>query len=186
MAKKVNKENENIYYQLRNKLHMSREVASEKIGISPSTLQAIENEDSFPSPDVIYAMAKAYREPLLCNHYCSMECPLGIKYVHKIETKDLTRIALETVDAINTVSDNVRRFISITKDGDVSDNELREFIRTQIELEKLSKSVLTLQFWSREMIAEGVLNKSDYERVLQEEIELPKKKKRKAQYEPID
>ena len=186
MPKKVVNESDNVYLQARNKLNISREAASEMIGISASTLKGIENGTSFPGPDVVYAMSKAYREPELCNYYCSMECPIGMKYVHKVQTKDLTKITLETIDAMNSVNEKIKHFVSITKDGEVSEDELREFISMQIDLERVSKSVLALQFWTREMIAEGVFSKADYERIIKEEIEAPKKKKRRAGYQPID
>ncbi len=77
--------------------------------------------------------------------------------------QDLSQIVLNTVDSLNTVQDKQRRFISITADGVIDDAEVDDFVDIQMELEKISVAVETLQLWSEQMLANGRINVEKYE-----------------------
>lgn len=89
MGRKSTKENKNIYQTSREAVNMTREAASEALTfISPDRIVKIESEKSLPHPDEILAMAECYKDPGLCNYYCSHECPIGQEYVPEIRMKD--------------------------------------------------------------------------------------------------
>ncbi len=107
-------------------------------------------------------LAKIYAEPTLCNHYCSHECPIGKEYVPEIKIKDLTQIVLEMLSSLNSMKKSQERLIEITADGIIDDEEIKDFVYIQKELEKISITVETLQFWVEEMIAEQKIDIDKY------------------------
>ena len=96
MGRKSTKENKNVYQTSRESLGLTREAAAEKLEfLSADRIEKIESEKSLPHPDEILAMADCYKNPSLCNYYCSHECPIGLKYVPEVQMKDLSQITLE-------------------------------------------------------------------------------------------
>jgi hypothetical protein len=108
-------------------------------------------------------MAESYKNPNLCNYYCSNKCPIGIKYVPEIKTKELSQIILEMLASLNLVNKKRDRLIEITYDGEISNDQIEDFIRIQQELEKISITVEALQLWSEQMVANGTIDKKVYE-----------------------
>ena len=164
MPKVSSKENKNPYFKRREELKLTRDQASELLeSIPPERIEKIENERVSPHPDEIMIMADKYKSPELCNYYCSNQCPIGERYVPEIKMQDLSQIVLNTVDSLNTVQDQQRRFINIAADGVVDDAEIDDFVDIQEELEKISIAVETLQLWSEQMLANGSINVEKYE-----------------------
>lgn len=155
---------ENIYRQLREKQGFSREAASieAKDMISPERLERIENGKMAIHPDEVLLLSDIYKQPSLCNHYCSNECPIGREYVPEIKVKDLSQIVLEMLSSLNSMKKNQERLIEITADGTIDDSELEDFIFIQNELERISITVETLQLWVEKMIDEEKINLEKY------------------------
>ena len=163
MARVSTKENKNIYQLTREGLKLSREAASELLeSIPPERIEKIENERSLPHPDEVLVMSDKYMQPSLCNYYCANQCPIGQEYVPEIKVKDLSQIVLEMLASLNSVSKQKDRLIEITADGKISGNELEDFIFIQEELERISITVETLQLWSEQMLATGVIDEEQY------------------------
>jgi len=163
MARVSTKENKNIYQLTREGLKLSREAASELLGtIPPERIEKIENERSLPHPDEVLVMSEKYKQPNLCNYYCSNQCPIGQEYVPEIKIKDLSQIVLEMLASLNSMNKQKERLIEITADGKISGDELEDFIFIQEELERISITVETLQLWSERMLATGVIDKEQY------------------------
>ncbi len=163
MPKVSNKENKNPYFKRREELKLTRDQASDLLeSIPPERIEKIENERVSPHPDEIMIMADKYKSPELCNYYCSNQCPIGERYVPEIKMQDLSQIVLNTVDSLNTVQDQQRRFINIAADGVIDDAEIDDFVDIQNELEKISIAVETLQLWSEQMLANGSINVDRY------------------------
>lgn len=155
---------ENIYRQLREKQGFSREAASieAKDMISPERLERIENGKMAIHPDEVLLLSDIYKQPSLCNHYCSNECPIGREYVPEIKVKDLSQIVLEMLSSLNSMNKKQERLIEITADGIIDDTELEDFIFIQNELERISITVETLQLWVEKMIDEKKINLEKY------------------------
>lgn len=163
ISKKINK---TPYQQARENLGLSREEASRLTGLEPSKIERIENEKlNKIDPYDVVLMQEAYKEPLLCNYYCTNECPIGIKYVAPISLYDFKEITLETLASINALQKRRDRIVEIARDGIVDSSELEDFVSIQNELEQISMAVEALQMWCEKMIAEGKINKLQYERI---------------------
>lgn len=159
MGKKSVKENKNIYQLSREKMELTREKASELLQyISADRIEKIENEKTSPHPDEILAMAAAYKVPNICNYYCSHECPIGQQYVPEVQIKELSQIVLEMLASLNTIDKQKNRFIEITVDGQISDDEITDFVKIQTELERISMTAQSLQLWIETNIMNNRIN----------------------------
>ena len=153
------KENKTLFQISREDLGYSREKASELLGwISPERIEKIENEKSLPHPDEVLEMSSAYKNPRLCNHYCANLCPIGQEYVPEIKVKDLSQIVLEMLASLNTIQKRRERLIEITVDGEITQDEIEDFVHIQEDLERISITVETLQLWAERMLATGAID----------------------------
>ncbi len=169
MGRGSTKKDKTKYQMFREELGLSREKASELLEwVSAERIEKIENEKSLPHPDEVLAMSVAYKKPRLCNHYCANVCPIGQQYVPEIKVKDLSQIVLEMLASLNSIQKRRDRLIEITADGEISDDEIQDFVRIQEELERISVTVETLQLWSERMIATGAINMAAYDVYKQE------------------
>ncbi|MCR4697138.1 MAG: helix-turn-helix domain-containing protein [Lachnospiraceae bacterium] len=156
MGKKSIKENKNVYQLAREEAGMTRLQASDElVFMSDSRIEKIESEKCEPHPDEILAMANAYKKPSLCNYYCSNECPIGQKTVPELKEKALAQITLEMLSTINILSKQKDRLVEITVDGEISDDEMKDFLVIKSELDKMTVSIESLKLWIDQMIAEG-------------------------------
>ena len=160
MGRKSTKENKNIYQTSRETMKYTRDAAAEKLGfISADRIEKIENEKSLPHPEEVLAMADCYKNPSLCNYFCSHECPIGIEYVPEIRAKDLSQITLEMLATLNKLTHEKERLIEITVDGELSEDELPDFLKIKDQLEKMALAIDSLNLWLDQTIASGKLNK---------------------------
>ena len=135
MARVSTKENKNIYQTTRESLKLTREAASELLEtISPERIEKIESERSMPHPDEVLLMSDQYKQPSLCNYYCANQCPIGQQYVPEIKVKDLSQIVLETIASLNAMQTKKNRLIEITVDGQITGDELADFVYIQDDL----------------------------------------------------
>lgn len=161
MGRKSTKENKNIYQISREEMNYSRDSASEHLGfISSDRIEKIENERSLPHPEEVLAMAKCYKNPSLCNYFCSHECPIGIEYVPEIKAKELSQITLEMLATLNKLAREKERLIEITVDGELSEDELPDFLNIKNELEKMALAIDSLNLWMDHTIASGKIDKT--------------------------
>ena len=160
MGRKSTKENKNIYQTSREDMNYSRETAAEKLGfISSDRIEKIEHEKTLPHPEEVLAMADCYKNPLLCNYFCSHECPIGIEYVPAIQAKELSQITLEMLATLNKLTRQKERLIEITVDGELSEDELPDFMKIKEELEKMALVIDSLNLWLDQTIMSGKIDK---------------------------
>ena len=156
MGRKSTKENKNIYQTSRKAVELTREAAAEQLQfISSDRIEKIENEKSLPHPDEILAMADCYKNPALCNYYCSHECPIGQEYVPEVKSKELSQITLEMLASLNSLDKQKARLVEITVDGIISEDELEDFKKIQEQLEYISMAIDSLQLWVQKAIMDG-------------------------------
>lgn len=161
---------ETIYKEIRKKHDLTRDEVCDKASllgspIQPERLERIEN-GKFPiTPDEVMLLSKIYGEPTICNHYCAKECPIGNKYVPEIKVKDLAQIVLEMLSSLNSMKKSQERLIEITADGSIDDDEIKDFIYIQNELERISITVETLQLWVEQMLADKKINMEKYKEI---------------------
>ena len=159
MGRNSIKENKNIYQQSRENASLTREAAAEKLEfISESKIEKIEYEKVLPHPDEVLAMAKCYKNPSLCNYYCSHECPIGQEYVPEVTFKELSQITLEMLASLNSLEKEKNRLIEITVDGVISDDELADFKKIQTQLSQISLAIDSLQLWVDKALIDGKIS----------------------------
>ena len=150
MGRKSSKSDEakTPYEKAREKCGLTREKASERMDyISADRIEKIENGRASANPEDVLAMAEAYDDSLLCNYYCSRECPIGRKHVPYIEIKDLSRITLETLSTLNSLNQLKDRFVDISVDDKLTEDELDDFMLIREKLENISLTADTLRYW---------------------------------------
>ena len=162
------KENKTVYQLRREELGLSREKASDLLEVIPSErIERIENGKYTAHPDEVIRMAEKYQAPELCNYYCSNECEIGRQYVPEIKIKDLAQIVLEMLASLNSIEKRRDRMIEITADGRIEKDEVEDFVRIQEDLERISVTVETLQFWAEQKIAAGEIDLEAYNAIKQ-------------------
>ena len=160
MGRKSTKENKNIYQTSRESCNFTREQAAELMQfLSSDRIEKIENEKSLPHPDEILAMADCYKNPSLCNYYCSHECPIGQESVPEVTKIQLSQITLEMLASLNSMEKEKNRLIEITVDGVISEDEMKDFESIQERLAQIALAIDSLQLWVQKAIAEGKIEK---------------------------
>ena len=156
----------NLYTEVRNKLGLSREKASELLEtISPEKLETIENEKQMTTPEDVMIMAEKYSEPSIKNYYCANQCPMGQHYVPRIEFDDLEKTVLKLVASLNAINAKKDQLIEIASDGVVHDYELASFVNIQNELEKLSFALSKMEVWTEKMMSSGAIDINEYKKL---------------------
>lgn len=164
MGRISTKEDKNVYQRIREDRGLSREKASELLeSITPERIERIESEKSRPHPDEVKIMAEKYKEPDLRNYYCVNQCPLGMDYMPEVKIKDLSHIVLEMLAALNSIDKKKDRLIEIAADGEITGDEVKDFVSIEKELAHISMTVDTLQLWAEKMLANGIIDKNVYD-----------------------
>ena len=154
MGRRSTKENKTIWQITREELGLTREKAGELIpGFSPERIEKIENGRTQIQPEDALLLAEYYKAPALVNYYCCNECPIGESHAVRAESKELTQIAVETLNAVNQMSRIKDRLLEIAEDGKVCTDELEDFMKIKTVLDKLAQSVSNLQLWMDEQVA---------------------------------
>lgn len=145
-------ENKTPYQEKRETLKLSREDAAKILeGISYERLYNIEHGKTAPTPEDILIMANGYKDPTLCNVYCSHHCRIGQQYVPHVEVGELPSITLGIVATLNKLDEMKNRLIEICADGGIDESEQEDFNVIQSSLEQLSLSVEALQLWTEKI-----------------------------------
>ena len=144
----------------RESLGLTRDQAAERLEfISADRIEKIEYQKSLPHPEEVMAMADCYKEPILCNYFCSHECPIGIEHVPEIKEKELSQITLEMLATLSKLTTAKERLIEITVDGEVSEDEIPDFLKIKHELAKMVMAIESLNLWIDQTIATGKIDK---------------------------
>ena len=160
MGRRSTKENKNPYQISREELGLTRDGAEELLKyISADRIKKIESGRSLPHPEEILTMAECYKNPALCNYYCSHECPIGQEHVPEIKLKDLSQITLEMLASLNAREKEKNRLIEITVDGTIAPEEMTDFEKIQDQLAQIAMAIDSLQLWVQKAIAEGKIEK---------------------------
>ncbi len=161
MGNKSIKEDKNIYFTSRESAGLTREAAAEQMEtVSADRIYKIETGKAIPHPDEVLLMADCYKNPALCNYYCSHECEIGQKYVPEVQVKDLPHITLEMLATLNRLQNHKDRLIEISADGELSEDELPDFLSIQNSLDQMSLAIDALKLWVNNAVATGKLDNS--------------------------
>ena len=159
MGKQSTRKNKTIYQICREAQGLTREKAAELMdGISDSKIEKIEYELQEPTPYDIVQMADCYKRPDLCNYYCSHKCAIGERYIPEVEVSELSSIILETIASLNEINPLTGRLIQITRDGKITDDEIKDFAFISQKLDEVSRAIDSLNLWVDKTASENGLN----------------------------
>ena len=162
MGKRSTKENKNIYQLSRESWGLTRDGAEELLGfVSADRIEKIESGKALPHPDEVLAMETAYRNPELCNYYCTHECPIGEKYVPEAKLKDLSQITIEILASLNAMEKEKNRLIEISVDGRVNDFERKDFDVILEKLNTIDRSIQAMRIWIEHAANTGKLDEAE-------------------------
>ena len=162
MGKRSTKENKNIYQLSRESAGLTREAASEAmVFLSPERIEKIESEKAVPHPDEVMTMEAGYKNPELCNYYCTHECPIGKKYVPEAKLKDFAQITVEILASLNAMEKEKNRLIEISLDGRVNDYERKDFDVILDKLNRIDKSIQGMRIWIEDAMNTGKIDEAE-------------------------
>ena len=161
MAIKPVKNDKNVYRMSREAAKLTREAASEQLFISPDRIEKIEMRGAAPHPDEVLAMSTVYKDPALCNYYCSHECEIGKVCVPEVQAKDVSQITLEMLANLNKMSKVKDRLIEITVDGAIDREEIGEFRQILSMLDQMSMTIDSMKLWVQQQIAAGNIDQNE-------------------------
>lgn len=166
----MSKDNNNVlsvFRDTREKLDLTRQEVAEKLGneFTVDVLEKLENGKRILTPYDVVKLAEFYNKHDLCNHYCINICEIGKKYINPIRPKELSQIVLETIHALDQMEENRKRFVDISIDGEIKDEELIDFVRIAKELEKVSMTIDSLKLWIEQTKSSGSINKEMYDQL---------------------
>lgn len=169
MSAKETVEYKNIYLECRKKKGLTREQAVEKMPtISVDKLERIENERCNVTPDNVIELTDAYGAPNLCNYYCTHDCEIGKRFSREVHIKDLSQIVVETLSLLNTMEVKKNKLLEIAFDGQITNDELRDFISITRDLDRISMTVDSLKLWTEQMKSSDAIDSREYERIKKE------------------
>ena len=79
--------------------------------------------------------------------------------------KELSQIVLETLNLLNQLETRKNKFIEISVDGKITEDEIRDFVDIKIELERISMAIDSLKLWTQKMLSNGSINEDVYKRI---------------------
>lgn len=145
-----------LYTIVREGLGLTREKASECVKcITSDRLEKIENGRLIARPDEILAMAEAYKAPAIINYYCTHDCDIGGKYIDEVKPKELSQIAIETLNSLNKLNKTRDRLLEIVEDGTITEEEYSDFQEIKSNLDKMARAIDSLKLWLDEGVATG-------------------------------
>lgn len=167
MGKASVKENKSVYQLAREELGLSRAAATDTMdeyGMTEYRLVRIEDGSTTIQPDDVYAMAKGYNAPHLCNHYCTHECRIGQEYVPEVTIKDnVHEILVNMVVSLESMQQKKMRLMEILADGKIGVDELDDFIHIENELARIAMTVEAMQLWCEKQLGENDALRQQYE-----------------------
>lgn len=165
MGKGSINENTNVYFRARknaatyNEKLYSREGAAEMLGISVSTLADYELGNTKVIPvDKVVLMADLYNAPELITGYCVHECPIHGFLPLATQEKNIQGIALRLLKGFNEEELRLMKddLITVTADGDISEEEKPKLSEIMSKLESLSETISEMK-----IVTEKYLRKSE-------------------------
>ena len=160
MGRRSTRKNKSIYQTSREAAGLTREAAEETlVFVSADRIDRIERGVSAPHPDEVLAMAEGYKDPVLCNHYCARECPIGQKTVPELSLRELSQITVDVLAGLNALDKQKERLTEITVDGEISPEEFADFRAIRDKLDQMSAAIDSLKLWIEARTMSGELDK---------------------------
>jgi len=153
MPKKATKAGENEFYKARmeaatcNDKLASREGASEELGIDRTRLARIELGSLDPYPEEVLLMSEYYNTPELANFYCSRICPLGEKTAIPAEMRNIDRLTIRIITALEDAGEIENAILEVARDGKITPDEQEQVIAITAALERIAVTATEMKLW---------------------------------------
>lgn len=135
----------NIYQISRESAGITQERAAELIDISVESIRAYEQDHRRPPDKVVVKMIEIYDARFLAyQHLKSAE--VGQTFMLEIELRDLPTAILRLLKEINDLVNRKEDIISITCDGQISEDELPTWNAIMNEFDDVSAALLSVKF----------------------------------------
>ena len=161
MSRRSVKENKSAYQLSREAAGLTREAAEELTFISSDRIERIESGRSAAHPDEVLAMERGYCDAKLANHYCTHECPIGMKYETEARLSSLPQLTVELLSALRAMDEEKDGLIDISVDGRVTGGEREQFDRILNKLASLDRSIRGMRMWLENAMMNGVLEEAE-------------------------
>lgn len=165
MGRKSTRENKNMYQLCREEAGLTREEAAEALQfISADRIEKIESERSEAHPDEVLQMSRCYKKPELCFDFCSEKCPVGQVLYPSLDEKSLAQITLEMLDALEYLHDERKTLVSISLDGRVRPDEIKDFKGIHKKLTQMYETLGAYRMWLEGQIVNGKIDAEELEK----------------------
>ena len=157
----MNTTRERSYYEKirKDELKLSREEASERLQyISPDMLEKMETGKTNITPEDAVTMSTAYKHPEICNYYCKNDCAIGKSLTLAVEIPNLPEIILNKIAALNELNPCINDLIRISHDGNITEDEIQDFAKSEVALTQLVLAANTLKLWIEKSKHENNIN----------------------------
>ncbi len=136
----------NIFKIARENANRTQDDAAELIGVSSSTISNWERGEfkELKGSDVIKA-AKLYKAPDLIMKYLTCCSPYR-HYLPNYEDKPLSEIAMDVLDAMESMTDIRRQMIRILKDNRVEDHEKPDLVQVLKVCSEMNDALTSLLY----------------------------------------
>lgn len=128
---------------------LSIESAALDLHIGTRTLTNYEQGHTMTPPDVALKMSEVYGQPALAAKYCAENCPIGQRYAHRVQEKDLASSVLSLLKEFNDVKKLKDDLVDISADGIIDEDERPTMEYIVKELQELDQAIDTLMWWAR-------------------------------------
>ena len=78
----------------------------------------------------------------------------------EVKSKELSQITLEMLATLNKLSRDKDRLVEITVDGEITEDEIPDFLKIKEELEKMALTIDSLNLWIDNTIISGKIDKN--------------------------
>ena len=141
-----------MYKIARKQAKLGIEEASFRLHIAPRTLCKYEAGDTVPSPEVVLAMSREYRQPELTLNYCRQNCAIGKAYGYEVlDAVDTNPVAVlaKLMGEIDEARGMLNRAMAITINkvhrNDFTDDEWDEFTDATLEFLDVEHNIEVLK-----------------------------------------
>lgn len=119
---------ENIYKKSRKNAGLEQIESADKLGVSARSLQNYESElnPTLPPLDIVRNMCILYKDKSLAYKHIK-KSPIGEFIPDFTPLPSLTMATLSMVDDFTKMSGQIAKIISVTKDGKISDDEIKDW-----------------------------------------------------------
>lgn len=122
--------------QSRRRAGLTQEAAAEAAGMHVRTLQRYEYGDQAVPDDVIWLMAKAYKDPGLCYRALQLN-PIYKAVMPCYDPHETPTAALNLIARLNAMEDRATEIIEILSDGEIDATEKEDWKRIQEAIRNL-------------------------------------------------